>query len=77
MLLSVRRVCVSAALVPLSIGADPFVTHMIENSSFEIPASLIEVFPSYGSHAFSDSKNFITGALPSMINGASIALLCL
>ena len=39
---------VSAALVPLSIGAAPFIARLVENSLLEIPEGLIEAARSMG-----------------------------
>ncbi|WP_428329349.1 methionine ABC transporter permease MetI [Mucilaginibacter sp.] len=43
---------VQAALVPLSIGAAPFIARMVENSLIEIPNGLIEAARAMGAKPF-------------------------
>ncbi|MDR2817047.1 MAG: methionine ABC transporter permease MetI [Proteiniphilum sp.] len=69
---------VSATLVPLSIGAAPFIARMTENSLLEIPSGLIEASRSMGATPFQIVKKvLLPEALPSIINGASITLIML
>lgn len=69
---------VKAALVPLSIGAAPFVARMVENSLLEVPAGLIEAARALGARPMQIvRKVLLPEALPSIINGASIALISL
>lgn len=69
---------VSAALVPLSIGAAPFIARMIENSLLEIPNGLIEASRSMGATTFQIiNKVLLPEALPSIINCACITLITL
>lgn len=69
---------VEAALVPLSIGAAPFIARMVENSLLEVPAGLIEAARAMGARPLQIvTKVLLPEALPSIINGASITLISL
>lgn len=69
---------VQAALVPLSIGAAPFVARMVENSLLEVPHGLIEAARAMGASPFQVVyKVLLPEALPSIINAASITLISL
>lgn len=69
---------VEAALVPLSIGAAPFIARMVENSLLEVPSGLIEAARAMGARPFQIvTKVLLPEALPSIINGASITLISL
>ena len=69
---------VKAALVPLSIGAAPFIARMIENSLLEIPYGLIESARAMGAKPFQIVwKVLLPEALPAIINSASITLITL
>jgi D-methionine transport system permease protein len=69
---------VLAALVPLSIGAAPFVARMVENSLMEVPHGLIEAARALGATpAQIVWKVLLPEALPSLVNGASITLIAL
>lgn len=69
---------VQAALVPLSIGAAPFIARMVENSLIEIPHGLIEAARAMGATpAQIVFKVLLPEALPSIINSASITLITL
>ncbi|SDR87714.1 D-methionine transport system permease protein [Mucilaginibacter mallensis] len=69
---------VQAALVPLSIGAAPFIARMVENSLIEIPGGLIEAARSMGATPLQIVfKVLIPEALPSIIGSASITLITL
>lgn len=69
---------VSAALVPLSIGAAPFIARMVENSLLEIPNGLIEAARALGAKPLQIIyKVLIPEALPAIINSASITLITL
>ncbi len=69
---------VQAALVPLSIGAAPFIARMVENSLIEIPHGLIEAARAMGATpAQIVFKILLPEALPSIINSASITLITL
>ncbi|MCC9070705.1 methionine ABC transporter permease MetI [Flavobacterium sp. F-65] len=69
---------VSAALVPLSIGAAPFIARLIENSLLGLPSGLIEAARALGATPFQIVyKVLLPEALPSIINAASITLITL
>jgi len=69
---------VLAALVPLSIGAAPFIARMVENSLLEVPNGLIEAARAMGATPFQIVyKVLLPEALPSIVNGASITLIAL
>jgi len=69
---------VAAALVPLSIGAAPFIARMVENSLLEIPNGLIEASRAMGATPFQIiSKVLLPEAMPSLVNSATITLITL
>jgi D-methionine transport system permease protein len=69
---------VGAALVPLSVGAAPFIARMVENSLLEVPAGLIEASRAMGATPFQIvRKVLIPEALPSLVNCATITLITL
>jgi len=69
---------VKAALVPLSIGAAPFIARMVENSLLEIPHGLIEAARALGAKPIQIIfKVLLPEALPAIINSASITLITL
>lgn len=69
---------VSAALVPLSIGAAPFIARMVENSLLEIPYGLIEAALEMGATPFQIvRKVLLPEALPSLVNSITITLITL
>ena len=69
---------VSAALVPLSIGAAPFIARLVENSLLEIPEGLIEAARAMGAKPLQIvTKVLLPEALPSLINAATITLITL
>lgn len=69
---------VSAALVPLSIGAAPFIARLVENSLLEVPSGLIEAARAMGATPFQIVyKVLLPEALPSLVNSASITLITL
>nr|WP_094570344.1 methionine ABC transporter permease MetI [Mucilaginibacter xinganensis] len=69
---------VQAALVPLSIGAAPFIARMVENSLVEIPNGLIEAARAMGARPLQIVlKVLLPEALPSIIGAASITLITL
>ena len=69
---------VLAALVPLSIGAAPFVARMIENSLIDVPSGLIEASRSMGATPLQIVKKvLLPEALPSIVNCLSITLIML
>ena len=69
---------VSAALVPLSIGAAPFIARLVENSLLGLPSGLIEAARALGATPLQIVyKVLLPEALPSLINAASIILITL
>lgn len=69
---------VYAALVPLSIGAAPFVARLVENSLLEVPVGLIETARALGASPMQIvRKVLLPEALPSLINNVSIILITL
>ncbi|MEG0762076.1 methionine ABC transporter permease MetI [Chryseobacterium sp.] len=68
----------NAALVPLSIGAAPFIARLVENSLLEIPNGLIETARALGATPFQIIKKvLLPEALPSLVNNATITLITL
>lgn len=69
---------VSAALVPLSIGAAPFIARLVENSLLGLASGLIEAARALGATPLQIVyKVLLPEALPSLINAASITLITL
>jgi D-methionine transport system permease protein len=69
---------VTAALVPLSVGAAPFIARMAENSFLEVPSGLIEASRAMGATPLQIiRKVLIPEALPSLINNITITLITL
>lgn len=69
---------VRAALVPLSIGAAPFIARLVENSLLEVPRGLIEAARSMGARPLQIVfKVLLPEALPSLINAATLTLITL
>jgi len=69
---------VSAALVPLSIGAAPFIARLVENSLLEVPSGLLEAARAMGATPLQIVyKVLLPEALPSLVNSASITLITL
>ncbi|MBE8714246.1 methionine ABC transporter permease MetI [Sphingobacterium hungaricum] len=69
---------VEAAIVPLSIGAAPFVARLVENCLLEIPYGLIEAARSMGTRPIQlVTKVLIPEALPAIVNSATLTLITL
>jgi D-methionine transport system permease protein len=69
---------VRAALVPLSIGAAPFIARMVENSLLEIPNGVIEASRAMGATPFQIiRKVLLPEALPGLVNSVTITLITL
>ncbi len=69
---------VFAALVPLSIGAAPFIARLVENILLALPPGLIEAARALGATPFQIIyKVLLPEALPSLINAASVTLITL
>lgn len=68
----------NAAIVPLSIGAIPFVARMVENALLEVNPGLIETGQALGATSLQIIKKvLIPEALPSIINGITVTLIAL
>ncbi|MEI3789176.1 MULTISPECIES: methionine ABC transporter permease MetI [unclassified Chryseobacterium] len=68
----------NAALVPLSVGAAPFIARLVENSLLEVPQGLIETARALGASPLQIiRKVLLPEALPSLINNAAITLITL
>jgi D-methionine transport system permease protein len=69
---------VSAALVPLSIGAAPFIARLVENILIALPPGLVEAARALGATPLQIVyKVLLPEALPSLIHAASITLITL
>ena len=67
-----------AAIVPLTIGAAPFIARMVENALLELPAGLIEASRAMGATPMQViRKVLLPEALPGLINAATITLITL
>ena len=68
----------TAFVIPLSIGSAPFVARIIENSLNEVNYGLIEAAISMGATTYEIIlKVLIPGALPSIVNGITLAIISL
>ncbi|WP_075182110.1 methionine ABC transporter permease MetI [Pantoea sp. 1.19] len=67
-----------AAIVPLTIGAAPFIARMVENTLLELPSGLIEASRALGATPMQIiRKVLLPEALPGLINAATITLITL
>ncbi|GAB7196982.1 methionine ABC transporter permease MetI [Dickeya oryzae] len=67
-----------AAIVPLTVGAAPFIARMVENALLEIPTGLIEAARAMGATPMQIiRKILLPEALPGLINAATITLITL
>ncbi|AXW85814.1 DL-methionine transporter permease subunit [Lonsdalea britannica] len=67
-----------AAIVPLTVGAAPFIARMVENALLEIPGGLIEAARAMGATPMQIIKKILLPeALPGLINAATITLITL
>jgi len=67
-----------AAIVPLTVGATPFIARMVENALLEIPAGLIEASRAMGATPLQIiRKVLLPEALPGLVNAATITLITL
>lgn len=65
-----------AAIVPLTVGAAPFIARMVENALLEIPAGLIEASRAMGATPLQIvRKILLPEALPGLVNAATITLI--
>lgn len=67
-----------AAIVPLTIGAAPFIARMVENTLLELPTGLIEASRAMGATPLQIVKKvLLPEAMPGLINAATITLITL
>lgn len=67
-----------AAIVPLTIGAAPFIARMVENTLLELPAGLLEASRAMGATPLQIiRKVLLPEALPGLVNAATITLITL
>lgn len=65
-----------AAIVPLTVGAAPFIARMVENALLEIPTGLIEASRAMGATPMQIvRKVLLPEALPWLVNAATITLI--
>ena len=62
-----------AAIVPLTVGAAPFIARMVENALLEIPTGLIEASRAMGA----TPMQIVRKVLPGLVNAATITLITL
>lgn len=68
----------AAAIVPLTIGAIPFVARIIENALEEVPHGLVEAGLAMGASPWQViTKILLPESLPSIINGVTVTLVTL
>ncbi|CAM3991891.1 MULTISPECIES: methionine ABC transporter permease [Vibrio] len=68
----------TAAIVPLTIGAIPFVARLIEGALLEVPSGLVEAAQSMGATPLQIiTKVLLPEALPTIINSVTITLVTL
>lgn len=68
----------TAAIVPLTIGAIPFIARLVEGSINELPFGLIETGQAMGGSSSQIILNILVPeALPSIINGITVTLISL
>ncbi|MGL5186253.1 MAG: methionine ABC transporter permease, partial [Plesiomonas shigelloides] len=67
-----------AAVVPLAIGATPFIARLVEGALMEIPSGLVEAARAMGASPLQIIvKVMLPEALPGIINGITITLVTL
>jgi len=65
-----------AAIVPLTVGAAPFIARMVENALLELPTGLIEASRAMGATPLQIvRKVLLPEALPGLVNAATITLI--
>ncbi|CAI1588676.1 methionine ABC transporter permease MetI [Serratia fonticola] len=65
-----------AAIVPLTVGAAPFIARMVENALLEIPSGLVEAARAMGATPMQIiTKVLLPEALPGLVNAATITLI--
>ena len=71
-----KSIGATAAIVPLSIGAAPFIVRIIEGALKEVDKGVIEAAQSFGaSHFQIIFKIMFVEALPSIVSGITLALI--
>lgn len=66
----------AAAIVPLSIGAAPFATRVIENALMEVDPGVIEAAKSFGCSTYQVIfKVMLKEALPSIVQGITLTII--
>lgn len=67
-----------AAIVPLTVGAAPFIARMVENAMLEIPSGLVEAARAMGATPMQIiRKILLPEAMPGLVNAATITLITL
>lgn len=67
-----------AVIVPLTVGAAPFIARMVENTLLELPTGLIEASRAMGATPMQIiRKVLLPEALPGLVNAATITLITL
>ncbi|AUQ26558.1 MULTISPECIES: methionine ABC transporter permease MetI [Dickeya] len=67
-----------AVIVPLTVGASPFIARMVENTLLELPVGLIEASRAMGATPIQIiRKVLLPEALPGLVNAATITLITL
>jgi D-methionine transport system permease protein len=73
-----RMIGLQAAIVPLTVGAAPFIARMVENALLEIPSGLVEAARAMGATPMQIIKKvLLPEALPGLVNAATITLITL
>ncbi|HIF9181865.1 TPA: methionine ABC transporter permease [Photobacterium damselae] len=68
----------AAAIVPLTVGAIPFIARLVEGALLEVPAGLVEAVQAMGATPKQIiTKVLLPEALPGIINGVTITLVTL
>ncbi|CAH0525058.1 methionine ABC transporter permease [Vibrio hippocampi] len=68
----------TAAIVPLTIGAIPFVARLIEGALLEVPSGLVEAAQSMGATPYQIiTKVLLPEAMPTIVNSVTITLVTL
>ncbi|APC13169.1 MULTISPECIES: methionine ABC transporter permease MetI [Providencia] len=69
---------IEGAIVPLTVGAIPFIARMVENTLLEVPSGLIEASRAMGATPLQIiRKILLPESLPGIINAATITLIML
>lgn len=69
---------IEGAIVPLTVGAIPFIARMVENALLEVPSGLIEASRAMGATPLQIiRKVLLPESLPGIINAATITLIML